>query len=74
MVGSKTTLAAPPATLWDCHDTVGMGTGEGTHTRPVLGVQFGHKNQGPLQPAELSSDTHIHPTQTHTHTHICFPR
>ena len=63
--------------LWDRHDTVGLGTGEGTLTCPIPGrlVQprelCVHTAPGLLQPAELSSDAHAR-THTHTctHTHV----
>lgn len=76
MVGTKTTLAAPPATPWDCHDTVGTGTGEVTCACPVLGVGFSHKNRVYTESQGHSSQqspvvTHTHTetyTDTHTHT------
>lgn len=72
-VGTTTMPAAPPAAPWDRHDTVGLGTGEGTLTRPDPGrpvqPQEPCVNAAPglLQPAELSSDAHTH-TSAHTHT------
>ena len=89
MVGMMTMPAAPPAAPWDQHDTVGLGTGEGTFTHPIPGRLVRpqepcvHTALGLLQPVELSSDahararTHTH-TRAHTHPHthaaLCFPR
>lgn len=75
-VGKMTTMAAAPAASWDQHNTVGLGTREGTLTCPVPRGLVRPRElctraaPGSLQPAELSSNAHTCAcTRVHTCTH-----